>query len=242
MVTSYYSLLDGEIIYQKSEIGTGPLPSLPAASLTNTPDAEVLLQEPGLKINPKISELDKIENEVKQVSTKLRKKDTTPIPTVPFFSQFDDISAPAWKKVGCGVASLAMLIEYYNPGTVTVDQLLEEGIEADAYLDSAGWTYAGLISISKKYGLDGKTYDYGHLSLEQAYQKLVTELEDGPVMASVHYTFQKSNPIPHLVIINGIEGEKVYYNDPAEKAGGGTVSVAQFQSAWKKRYLEFRLL
>jgi predicted double-glycine peptidase len=61
-------------------------------------------------------------------------------------------------------------------------------------------------------------------------------------MASVHYTFQKSNPIPHLVIINGIENEKVYYNDPAEKNGGGSISVTQFQSAWKKRYIEFRLL
>lgn len=178
----------------------------------------------------------------KEETEKVVSKDSTalPVPTVPFYSQFNDITSASWKKVGCGIASLAMLIEYYNPGSVVVDNLLQEGITANAYLDSAGWTYAGLIGISKKYGLNGEVHDYTNLSTEKAYEELTSELEEGPVMASVHYTFQKSNPIPHLVIINGIEDGKVYYNDPAEKTGGGSVSVAQFQSAWKKRYIEFR--
>jgi len=36
---------------------------------------------------------------------------------VPFYSQFVDISAPAWKKVGCGIASLAMIIDFYKPAS-----------------------------------------------------------------------------------------------------------------------------
>ena len=172
----------------------------------------------------------------------LEKETNVTVPTVPFYSQFEDITAASWKKVGCGIASLAMLIEYYNSDRVEVDSLLQEGIAAGAYLDSAGWVYAGLIGISKKYGLSGETHDYGDISTDEAFDEFVTDLEEGPVMASVHYTFQKSNPIPHLVIINAIEGEKVYYNDPAEKAGGGVISVAQFKSAWKKRYIEFRLM
>ena len=68
-----------------------------------------------------------------EVSTKI-------IPEVPFYSQFKDISSAKWQKVGCGVTSLAMVIEYYNPDSVSVNTLLNEGIAAGAYLNSAGWT------------------------------------------------------------------------------------------------------
>ena len=239
LMLSLWNSLEEEIIYQKAEIKTTALPIVPKAQVVTVPEVEAV---PKLEEPIKTSVVDDTDDKADRLRVKLKKKNASEVPIVPFYSQFEDISAASWKKVGCGVASLAMLIEYYNPGSVTVDDLLQEGIEADAYLDSAGWTYAGLIGISKKYGLGGKTHDYGNLSMEQAYKELVAELEEGPVMASVHYTFQKSNPIPHLVIINGIEGEKVYYNDPAEKTGGGSISVTQFQSAWKKRYIEFRLL
>lgn len=36
------------------------------------------------------------------------------IRSVPF-SQFADISAPEWRKVGCGIASTAMIIDFFNP-------------------------------------------------------------------------------------------------------------------------------
>ena len=158
---------------------------------------------------------------------------------VPFFSQFSDITSPSWKKVGCGIASLAMLIEFYEPGSVSVDTLLQEGIDANAYLDTAGWTYAGLIGISQNYGLTGKTKDLRDSTMDEAYDTLLQDLQAGPVMASVHYTFVPTNPIPHLVVINGIKDGEVYYNDPAENKGGRSISIEQFKSAWKKRYLVF---
>ena len=158
---------------------------------------------------------------------------------VPFYSQLTDITAPNWKKIGCGIASLAMLIEHHNPGKVEVNTLLQEGIDANAYLSNAGWTYAGLIKISKKYGMGGAAYDLGGSSMETAFSRLETALEKGPVMVSVHYTFDPKNPIPHLAIATGIEDGVFYYNDPAEETGGGSISVEQFKSSWKKRYIEF---
>lgn len=182
-----------------------------------------------------------------QVTTEVKEKVPQPkdddpqssVFSVPFYSQLTDISAPEWKKIGCGIASLAMLIEFHNPGSLTsVDALLREGIDADAYT-SAGWTYAGLISVSHKYGLDGTTRDYGGSNMDVAFSALEKALRSGPVMASVHYTFTPTNPIPHLVIVNGIEGDTLYYNDPAEKSGNGSIPVSQFKSSWKKRYIEF---
>lgn len=175
---------------------------------------------------------------IRAVPSSTTTEKSTRIPTVPFFSQFVDISAPKWRGVGCGIASLAMIIEYYHPGKVSVDTLLSEGIEAGAFLTKAGWTYAGLIGIARKYGIAGESHDLGGSSMDTAFADLLTTLKKGPVMASVHYKFDPKNPIPHLVVINGIKDNIVYYNDPAGKSGGGSISLAKFQSAWKKRYIE----
>lgn len=160
--------------------------------------------------------------------------------SVPFYSQFADISSPTWKKVGCGVTSLAMLIDFYKPDSVSVNTLLQQGIKAGAYLQSAGWTYAGLIGLSQKYGLEGTSYDLAKLSTGAAFAQFEKHLKDGPVIASVHYKFDPKSTIPHLVVINRIENGVIYYNDPAAKSGNLKISVADFQKGWKKRYIVIR--
>ncbi|MFZ2720168.1 MAG: C39 family peptidase, partial [Minisyncoccia bacterium] len=162
------------------------------------------------------------------------------IPNVPFYSQFTDISSAKWQKVGCGITALAMIIEYYHPGTVVVNTLLQEGIDAGAYLNSAGWTYAGLVGVGTAYGLDGTWYDYGTLSEDAALKKITQSLENGPVIASVHYEFNPKSTIPHLVVVTGIDGDTLYYNDPAAKAGHGHISTDAFLAAWKQRYIVIR--
>ena len=99
-----------------------------------------------------------------------------------------------------------MLIDFYKPA-VSVDTLLAQGIAEGAYLQNAGWTYNGLISIGKKYGLDGASYDFGATNPKTALAKFKTYLADGPVIASVHYRFDPKSTIPHLVVIDRIEGD-----------------------------------
>lgn len=164
---------------------------------------------------------------------------TTTIPVVPFYSQFSDITSPKWQKVGCGITSLAMVIDYYKPA-VSVNTLLSQGIAAGAYLNNAGWTYKGLIGISRKYGLDGSSYDLGKLSSKAAFAEFEEYLKDGPVIASVHYKFDPKSTIPHLVVINGIKDGIVYYNDPAAKTGELQISTDTFLKAWKKRFVVVR--
>lgn len=158
---------------------------------------------------------------------------------VPFYSQFADISDSKWKKVGCGITSLAMLIDFYQPNEVTVNELLKRGIAAGAYSD-AGWSHAGLINLSHKYGLKGESHDLSASTMADAFAVLEKELKNGPVMVSVHYTFTPTNPIPHIVVVSGVSDGKVYYNDPAGKSGEGSISIAKFQGAWKKRYIDIR--
>lgn len=159
------------------------------------------------------------------------------IPKVPFYSQFVDIHPLSWQKVGCGIASLAMVIDYYKPDTVSVDKLLNQAILSGAYNKNAGWIHKDLVTLSKKYGLDGKTYDLSKLSNQDAFTQFKKSLSNGPVIVSVHYKFDPKSTIPHLVVIDGIDGDVVYYNDPASKSGGKEISTADFLKGWKKKYI-----
>lgn len=158
--------------------------------------------------------------------------------SVPFISQLIDITDPEWKKIGCGIASLAMIINFHEEKSVEVNNLLQEGISADAYTE-AGWTYAGLISLAITHNMTGQAYDLGGQGLETAFTSFSKAVVKGPVMASVHYKFEPDNPIPHLVVITGIKDDRIYYNDPASKTGNLSIPVSTFKAAWKKRYLEF---
>lgn len=160
--------------------------------------------------------------------------------TVPFYSQFADISDPSWQGVGCGIASIAMAIGYYTGEALNVDDLLAEGIRAGAYLDHAGWTHAGLLNLAGKYGLTGRSVSLQSLGEAKALEELKKVLVDGPVLASVYYTFEEFNPIPHLVVITDAADGYVYYNDPAEPAGGGRLTDEAFLRGWKERYITVR--
>jgi predicted double-glycine peptidase len=159
---------------------------------------------------------------------------------VPFYSQFNDISSPPWKKVGCGITSLAMVIAYYKQSDISVDTLLSQGVAKGAYLEGVGWTYRGLIEVAEERGFVGSSYDYAPLGAQQAFAKFEKDLESGPVITSVYYRFDPYSPVSHLIVVTGIDDDTVYYNDPAEASGGGTIAVKDFIRAWKKRYIVIR--
>ncbi len=162
------------------------------------------------------------------------------VPNVPFYSQFADVSSASWKKVACGITSLAMIISYYKDTAVSVDKLLAEGVAEGAYLKNAGWTYAGLINVAQNHGLEGETHDLQGQSSTRALANLKDSLDDGPVIASIHYKFDPKSTIPHLVVINAIIGDTVYYNDPAATTGQKQISIANFLKGWKKRFIIVR--
>lgn len=162
------------------------------------------------------------------------------VPDVPFYSQLKDIKSLGWQKKGCGVASLAMLIEFYKPGSVSVNKLLEQAIASGAYQKNSGWKHRELALLSKKYGLEGKNYDLSGSDKNVAFTQFKDFLKDGPVIASIYYKFDPKSTIPHLVVINGMEGDTIFYNDPAEKNGGKKISKADFLNGWKKRFIVVR--
>ena len=164
----------------------------------------------------------------------------SPIPVVPFYSQFTDIHSSSWQKVGCGITSLAMVIDYYSQETISVDALLKQGVSSGAYNKTYGWIHKDLITLSKEYGLEGNSYDVSSLGKDTSLVKLESFLSEGPVIASVHYKFDPKSKIPHLVVLDGIRDGFVYYNDPAGKFGQKKISITDFQKAWKKKFIVIR--
>jgi uncharacterized protein YvpB len=164
----------------------------------------------------------------------------TTIPVVPFYSQFADIKSTTWQKVGCGVTSLAMIIDYYSTETISVETLLKKGIANGAYNAKYGWIHNGLILLSNNYGLTGASHDVSKLGKDSALLKLENYLEDGPVIVSVYYKFDPKSKIPHLVVIDGMQDGYIYYNDPAAKIGQKKISVSDFQKGWKKKFIVIR--
>lgn len=163
------------------------------------------------------------------------------IPNVPFYSQFRDLhTTHSWQKVGCGVTSLAMVLNYYVPDVVTTDTLLKEGILIGAYDKKYGWIHKGLIQLSNTYGMTGESYDISSKKAEAAYTTLKSYLINGPVIVSVHYKFDPRSPIPHLVVLDGIDGDTLYYNDPAQSSGRMKISKVDFIKGWKKRFIVIR--
>lgn len=163
------------------------------------------------------------------------------IANVPYHSQITEIASHTWQMQGCGITSLAMIIDYYNKAdTVSVESLLKQGIVSGAFIHNVGWSYAGLINLSKKYDLDGTTYDLAGLSTKTAFTKLKDELKGGPVVVSIYYKFDPKNALSHMIVIDGIDNDTVYYNNPSGTAGVNQISATKFLSAWKKRFIVFR--
>ncbi|HEY4503033.1 MAG TPA: C39 family peptidase [Candidatus Paceibacterota bacterium] len=160
--------------------------------------------------------------------------------SVPLYSQISDITSIAWQQKGCGVADVAMIVEFYKPNTTTVQKVLEEALKGGAYVKNVGWSHAGLAALAVKHGLVGKTVDLSSLKSEAALSQFKDEVKEGPVIASIRRGFDPSSPYGHLIVITGFDDKLVHYNDPGKRDGKKTVTITDFMKGWKKRLIVIR--
>lgn len=156
---------------------------------------------------------------------------------VPFFSQFSDIYTTDWQKKGCGVAALAMLINFHKPSATSAMQLLQEGINAGAYQINAGWKHKALAELAEEYGLRGKSYDFAKLDDLTAFEEFKKHLKAGPMIVSIHNKFDPRATLGHLVVATGFENGFIFYNDPAGTPGEKKILIEDFLAGWKRRFI-----
>jgi hypothetical protein len=168
---------------------------------------------------------------------------------IPFSSQYTDLGDHEWRARGCGVASLKMVMDFYNASSApSLDELLKTGREIGAHIEGVGWSHFGLVRLAQRYGLDGFNADWAERSptpktAEDAWAILASELEHGPVLASVYNGMDPIRGGGHIVVITGFHNGLVFFNDPeqmVEREGRRILALGVFLLAFKRRYIVIR--
>jgi len=159
----------------------------------------------------------------------------------PKYSQFLDVEDKEWKNKSCGILSLKMLLDYWNHKEETsaedVENLITEGLAADAYVPEVGWKHRELVNLSQNHGLDGENFDWAHEHPDVAFNRVMPHLSKHPVMVSIHKDLSEDGP-GHLAVLTGFEDGRVFYNDPDAKSREDierSVPLQKFLNGWKRR-------
>ena len=166
------------------------------------------------------------------------------------YSQYLDFTNKERQKHGCGIASLAMLMDYINHLSHTnknipsLDKLYQVGINRRAYIKGVGWRHSGLVGLAKIYGFKkSQAYDLSRFSDVEALRILKQKLKQGPVLASI-YSKYKTAGNGHLIGLLSVTKQEVVVLDPDSKTKQQVLRhlpVAKFIRAWKKRFIAIRL-
>ena len=141
-----------------------------------------------------------------------------------------------WHDRACGIAALAMIMEFFGVSKNN-QELLNTGLEVNAYIQNIGWSHKGLVAIAQRYGLRGTNYDWAPLSSAEAFRYLEKYICQYPIICSAYNSFDLSRD-GHFIAVVGIRNNRIYYNDPDirnQKYKTHWVSKKRFLNGWKRR-------
>jgi len=156
---------------------------------------------------------------------------------VPHFGQFYNIEDDKWQGRSCGIASLAMVLDYYGV-KVDLNELIEKALVLGGYVEGVGWKHQVIVDLAKEYGFKSERTE------DDKVENLVAALnKNEPVVVSIHKSFDPENG-GHLAVLcgyfatdeEGVEG--FYVNDPIGpqyKHKYQLIELEKFMDCWKKR-------
>lgn len=158
-----------------------------------------------------------------------------------------------FENSGCGVLSLAMVLEFLSKKKIDIKKLKDEGVLIGARVPKYGWTQEGLASLARNKGfnaylqefrsvevnLKDKTFKERNVLINFGINKIKELLKNNnPVLVSVDEDFNK-NTVKHIVVLTGFDDSGFYFNDSRMKTGGKDlfVSFSRFKKYWRRRIL-----
>lgn len=171
--------------------------------------------------------------------------------SIPYYSQYLNVTNPEWQPRACGVVCLKMLLEARGVTTPPLNEMIKDGVALGAYSEN-GWRHDGLIELGTKYG--GSVYRkefrkknedkiIAERLNKEGVNTILEELEAGrPVIVSTIKNFKIRDKF-HLVLVVGSEVEDgivkgFYYHDPdsyTEARGAYQfVPFNIFEKAWRR--------
>lgn len=141
-----------------------------------------------------------------------------------------------WSDRACGVACVAMILEFATGEPVSVVDLLHEGRDRGAYCER-GWLHAGLAELLVSRGISASAEQV------ESVDDLAPVVRAGsPVIASVTLQFPlDGSKGGHLVLVKGVTCEAdrvtgVHFNDPGRwGAENNVVSAERFAASFTGR-------
>ena len=143
--------------------------------------------------------------------------------TLPLVSQYLDMPLASWKARSCGIAALATVVEFYTGVKISLRSHFKNARAVGAYMLGVGWKHKELAALGAQFGLSGKNFDWANETGARAWKNLKLALKRGPIIASIHKDFMKTND-GHLIVVSAIKNDLVFYNEPASKTRKGIVS------------------
>jgi len=156
---------------------------------------------------------------------------------VPHFVQYYNINKDYWKERSCGIASLAMVLDFYGKN-IDLDKLIKQGLEKYPYDKNTGWRHDVIVELAQDYGLESRRTE------DETVENLIKSLnQNEPVIISIHKNFDSENG-GHLAVLCGYfatESDGIvgfYVNDPIGpqyKHKYQLIEYDKFIKGWKKR-------
>ncbi len=166
---------------------------------------------------------------------------------VPYYSQYTDVADSDWQPRACAIACLKMALDFEADNFDTVipslDKLIKEGIDIDAFNIKEGWSHMGMVFISHNHGVPAYREEFRSMynKREQrlvtiGHAKILRRLEEGKTsIVSVEGNF-KDGGESHQVLIVGHEDGDFIYHEPSAKDGTGSfrhISEEEFLRHWR---------
>lgn len=166
--------------------------------------------------------------------------------SVPYYSQYRDVTNPEWQSRGCAIACLKMALDFeapnFNTTIPTLDELIQDGIDIKAF-SKEGWLHKGIVFLSHNHGIPAYQEEFrsmdGRLAkglVAVGYQKLLKRLEEGKTaIVSIEKGFEEGGSF-HQVLLVGHEGENFLYHEPEAKDNTGSfrqIGDDDFLAHWR---------
>lgn len=169
--------------------------------------------------------------------------------SVPYYSQYLDVTDELWQPRACSIVCLKMLLESKDVATTSLDEMITQGEAIGAHGES-GWKQDGIIALAKQYGAKLSRNEWRQSDTkspeelnEEGIQFLISELRSGnAVLASAVKKFTEVDKF-HLVVLTGFEENDgvltgFYYHDSDTQVRGEGenlfVTIDIFRAKWRR--------
>ncbi len=138
----------------------------------------------------------------------------------PYYSQHAEEVEESWRPRACGIVSLRMALEAVGGKVESSQALINEGVDAGAYIQGIGWKHAGLVALAEKHGAKAYRKEfrkwYWHLNPLLMQFALTFRMRRGEVpIVSLTVEGKKDT---HLVPLVAYDAKGFYFNEPAAKS------------------------